>query len=361
MPALGPGAHGQNNGHVSSAERAKLIGLAAYARKAHFQYTQETGVYLLESLVEIPNFLKTTLAPWRRIFAIELDEKAGHLVKGTGTIEIEAVAERLPAGGPGGAGSGGGPGLNLRWIFRSGERMLTDAEVSALLKRGGQPVILPSYGIVALSPERWDSYCAWQKNLAEAPAGGAIPPYLIFSLFNDARLKVTLSTEIEAWRQTVLTPPGTPPPVAGWLRPYQRRGVEWMHHLCEVGCHGLLADEMGLGKTLQVLALLAARPVAGRAEPGRLPGERRAGLARGNREVLPPSGGGHPQGRARFRLPDRDGPLARELHPAAQAPLAPRRGGVRLRGPGRGAVHQESRRQGHADLLCRPGRATAWS
>ncbi len=33
-----------------------------------------------------------------------------------------------------------------------------------------------------------------------------------------------------------------------------------MHHLCDVGCHGLLADEMGLGKTLQVLTLLASRP-----------------------------------------------------------------------------------------------------
>ena len=40
---------------------------------------------------------------------------------------------------------------------------------------------------------------------------------------------------------------------------YQRRGVEWMHHLCEVGCHGLLADEMGLGKLLQVLSLLSIR------------------------------------------------------------------------------------------------------
>jgi SNF2 family DNA or RNA helicase len=48
------------------------------------------------------------------------------------------------------------------------------------------------------------------------------------------------------------------------LRPYQRRGVEWLSHLCDVGCHGLLADEMGLGKTLQVLSLLVARPVADR-------------------------------------------------------------------------------------------------
>ena len=49
-------------------------------------------------------------------------------------IEIEAVAERV-------ASAGGGPehaGLNLRWIFRSGERLLTDAEVKSLLKRGGQ-------------------------------------------------------------------------------------------------------------------------------------------------------------------------------------------------------------------------------
>ena len=34
----------------------------------------------------------------------------------------------------------GHAGLNLRWIFRAGERMLTDTEVNALLKRGGQPV-----------------------------------------------------------------------------------------------------------------------------------------------------------------------------------------------------------------------------
>jgi SNF2 family DNA or RNA helicase len=37
-----------------------------------------------------------------------------------------------------------------------------------------------------------------------------------------------------------------------------------LHHLCDIGCHGLLADEMGLGKTLQVLTLLATRPQADR-------------------------------------------------------------------------------------------------
>ena len=257
-PALGNAAHANGNGHVTSSERAKLIGLAAYARKAHFHYHQDTGLYVLESLVEIPNFLKTTLPAWRRMFTVELDDRAANLLKGTRIIEIEAVAERR-------AGSGGGQdsaGLNLRWIFRAGERMLTDSEVNTLLKRGGSPVILPNLGIVALQGEKWESFSAWRHNIAETHADGTLSPYLIFSLFNDARLKLTLSPEIEAWRQQVLAPPPEPPSLPEILRPYQRRGVEWMAHLCDVGCHGLLADEMGLGKTLQVLTLLATRRVA---------------------------------------------------------------------------------------------------
>ncbi len=264
-PALGPDSHGDGSVHISSGERAKLIGLAAYARKAHFHYKQETGAYLMESLVEIPGFLKTVLPAWRRLFMIELDEQAGNLLKGTRTVEIEAVAERAPEGAGGRAGETAV--LNLRWIFRAGERMLTASEVNALLKRGGQPVILPNFGIVALPPDKWDSYSAWQKNVEETQgansSAGTLSPYMIFSLFSDARLKLTLSPEIDAWRQSVLAPPPAPPALPELLRPYQRRGVEWMHHLGDVGCHGLLADEMGLGKTMQVLALLAARPVSG--------------------------------------------------------------------------------------------------
>ena len=258
--ALGSSVHANGNGHVTTNERAKLIGLAAYARKAHFQYHQESGVYLMESLVEIPNFLKTVLPAWRRIFAVELDDKAANLLKGTREIEVEAVAEAVPTGA--GTNGNGGIGLNLRWIFRSGERMLTDAEVGALIKSGGTPVILPNIGIVALGGEKWSSFSSWRDNLEETHGGGPVSPYLVFSLFNDARLKLSLTPEIEAWRQKVLAAPAEPPALLEVLRPYQRRGVEWMAHLGAVGCHGLLADEMGLGKTLQVIALLAARPVA---------------------------------------------------------------------------------------------------
>ncbi|HEU5081023.1 MAG TPA: DEAD/DEAH box helicase [Opitutaceae bacterium] len=249
-PALGQATHSGGNGHATSSERAKLIGLAAYARKAHFTYNQTTGEYLMESVAEIPNFLKVTLPAWKRLFAIELDDKAENLLKGPRSIEIEAVARRL-----------NGQGLDLRWIFKAGERLLTDDEVELITRSGTSPLILPNVGIVTLPTERLESLRAWQKNVAETHANGPLSPYLIFSLFNDSRLKLTLSPELEAWRQSVLKPSGEPVSMPEILRPYQRRGVEWMHHLCSVGCHGLLADEMGLGKTLQVISLLATRRV----------------------------------------------------------------------------------------------------
>jgi len=257
-PAHGAAAHAPGVPHVSSAERAKLIGLAAYARKAHFAYHTDAGSYTLSSVVEIPNFLKVTLPAWKRLFAVELDEASVRLLRGPLSIEIEAVADRR--GGRGGAAGT----LDLRWIFRAGERLLTDEEVALVTRSGTNPMILPSLGIVTLPAEKLASVAAWQRNVAETHADGSLSPYLIFSLFNDTKLKLTLSPELEAWRQRVLAATCEPPSLPSWLRPYQRRGVEWMSHLCDVGCHGLLADEMGLGKTLQVLSLLASRAVAGR-------------------------------------------------------------------------------------------------
>jgi hypothetical protein len=43
------------------------------------------------------------------------------------------------------------------------------------------------------------------------------------------------------------------------LRPYQRRGVNWLAFLGQTGLGALLADDMGLGKTLQALCAIQAR------------------------------------------------------------------------------------------------------
>ncbi len=240
--------------HMTSGERGKLICLATYARKAHFHYQQESHVYTLDLLKEIPEFVRTVLPVWRRYFTVELDDNVRNLEKGERAIEIEAHADKR-----------NGSGLSLYWIFRAGERMLTDDEVAVLMRRGGAAVVLPGLGIVSVAQPKWESLMRWQRVVEEATqVDGRLPPYLVFSLFNDDRLTLSLGPEVEAWRQSVLAHPTASPSLPEVLRPYQRRGVEWLHHLCAVGCHGLLADEMGLGKTLQVLALLAARPVEGR-------------------------------------------------------------------------------------------------
>lgn len=246
IPALGNTAN-----HPTAAERAKLIALATYARKAHFRYNQSTHAYALDALADIPGFICDFLPHWKKQFAIELDAKVNNIKQGTRAIEIEAVAE-----------SRDGAGLNLRWIFRAGEKLLTDEQAAALLKHGRTPMLMPDLGIVTMTPEKWESYQQWKRNIEDTLVDGEIPAYLIFSLFTDQRIKVTLGTELAIWRQKVLTPPATPPMLPDFLRNYQRRGVEWMHHLCETGCHGLLADEMGLGKTAQVIALLRSRPLA---------------------------------------------------------------------------------------------------
>ncbi|MEI6106799.1 MAG: DEAD/DEAH box helicase [Opitutae bacterium] len=248
IPALG-----NTINHPTAAERAKLIALATYARKAHFRYNQTTHGYALDALADIPGFIRDLLPHWKKQFAIELDVKVDNLKQGARIIEIEAVADRHGEGG-----------LNLRWIFRAGEKLLTAEQAAALLKHGRTPMLLPDLGIVTMSPEKWESYNQWRRNLEENQADGTIPPYLIFSLFNDSRIKVSLGAELDAWRQKVMSPSAAPPALPEFLRQYQRRGVEWMHHLCETGCHGLLADEMGLGKTVQVIALIESRPMTGR-------------------------------------------------------------------------------------------------
>ncbi len=255
IPALG-----NTSVHPSAAERAKLIALATYARKAHFRYNQSTHAYGMEALSDIPGFLNDVLPHWKKHFAIEVDAKVGSLKLGARTIEIEAVAERRSASGANNSGSDVGA-LNLRWIFRAGEKMLTDEQAAEFIKHGRAPMLVPDLGIVSMSPEKWESLLQWRKNLEEADTGGTLPPYLIFSLFNDNRIKVSVGPELEAWRKSVMSPPAQPPPLSDYLRNYQRRGVEWMHHLAETGCHGLLADEMGLGKTAQVIALFKARPM----------------------------------------------------------------------------------------------------
>jgi SNF2 family DNA or RNA helicase len=64
-----------------------------------------------------------------------------------------------------------------------------------------------------------------------------------------------------------LTPLATPVGFIGTLRPYQERGLSWLHFLARLGLGGILADDMGLGKTAQTLSLLLAERAASQEMP----------------------------------------------------------------------------------------------
>lgn len=49
----------------------------------------------------------------------------------------------------------------------------------------------------------------------------------------------------------------------GDLKPYQNRGVQWIHDLYKLGMGGILADDMGLGKTVQTLVFIETLREAG--------------------------------------------------------------------------------------------------
>ncbi len=51
------------------------------------------------------------------------------------------------------------------------------------------------------------------------------------------------------------------------LRPYQQKGMAWLHFMTRLGLGACLADDMGLGKTLQVLALLLLRQEQAKSRP----------------------------------------------------------------------------------------------
>ncbi|BET68400.1 hypothetical protein ASA1KI_33180 [Opitutales bacterium ASA1] len=235
----------------SPMERMKVISLTALAKKSHFHFHAELGAYLLEQIGEIGHFLKVVLPTWERSFKIETDASVNRLKEGVKQVEVEARARRSQ-----------GNGIDLEWVFRTGERMIDGDQVRALRAAKGAPVVIPEVGLVALAPESLESVENWQ-NATASFADGAFPAYLLFSLFNDSRLKLIVSPELEQWRNAVLAPSKDGLALPDFLRPYQKRGVEWLAHLCDHGCHGLLADEMGLGKTVQVISLIAARPIDG--------------------------------------------------------------------------------------------------
>jgi hypothetical protein len=114
-------------------------------------------------------------------------------------------------------------------------------------------------------------------------------------------------------------PDAREPPAAlrATLRPYQRRGFNWLASMASLGLGACLADDMGLGKTIQLLAYLVLRqevaPEDGRpallVAPTSVVGNWERELARFAPTLSVVSHHGGARGRARMDFPQRPGTL----------------------------------------------------
>jgi hypothetical protein len=163
------------------------------------------------------------------------------------------------------AGQGGAlrldQALSFRWEVVLGDRVIDGADFAGLVARR-EPIVRYRGEWVLLDP----------AELRRLPDG--LPQDGL--LEGAAALRAVLTGEHEGVPvvaderlRLVLAALADPPPVEapaglrGTLRPYQARGLAWLHALAALGLGACLADDMGLGKTIQLIAhLLSRRSVA---------------------------------------------------------------------------------------------------
>lgn len=242
---FGPGAIPGDE--LSDEQRQMLFRFNTVAHRSGFTYGKATGAWVLDNIGRIERFVREDLGEWRKRFKLHGEESLDIFRNEQLQVAVDAEAES----------SGDGRSFKLNWRLKAGGHRLLAEEQKLLLKAGGRPVILPGKGVVAYNAAVADFSEDWRAK------DGEVPRYLLLSLFDHAAVgALRLNDDLKAWKDRLLQEPTAPADLPAHLRPYQAKGVAWLRRLCELGAHPLLADEMGLGKTVQVLALLATRPLA---------------------------------------------------------------------------------------------------
>nr|WP_107415647.1 DEAD/DEAH box helicase [Actinacidiphila paucisporea] len=154
--------------------------------------------------------------------------------------------------------------LDFRWRVALGERELTAAELEKLvgthrpIVRLRDQWVVVEAGLVRRLRRRRPPLTAIDAlgaaltgtvevdgERVEVTAGGVLA---------DLRARIA-EPEREPGPPTAPASPGPPEALAGTLRDYQLRGLDWLHRMTSLGLGGCLADDMGLGKTVTLISL----------------------------------------------------------------------------------------------------------
>lgn len=222
----------------------------------------QPDTYTLSSENKVGFFLANTLPLWKRKWEISFSERMNGFIARCDMVEPEITVS-----------SSGEDWLGLELEFKgslSGSPELTRAEVQALLRKGvshqrmasDRILLLPTLAVQQMDEIIRDCQVRQTQN-------GSFQIDKRYSSYLHAALH---GGEWNVQAGVLWHPPArleemeeipVPETVAALMRPYQRRGVNWLHYLARNGFGGILADEMGLGKTLQTLIYLQHRKVTG--------------------------------------------------------------------------------------------------
>ncbi|MEV5651715.1 DEAD/DEAH box helicase [Nocardia sp. NPDC052254] len=104
---------------------------------------------------------------------------------------------------------------------------------------------------------------AWQT-VARGDAGPEVLPPAAHAVADaTATAIVSADRAVRAYRDTERVTRELREPLRATLRPYQARGISWLHQATAEYGGAILADEMGLGKTVQAIGFLIGRAESG--------------------------------------------------------------------------------------------------
>jgi superfamily II DNA or RNA helicase len=161
--------------------------------------------------------------------------------------------------------------LSVRYGFGNASISLEDV---LRARREGITHLETESGLVDVHAPAFNVIAALEGRASEAGRvrlSGAETLRLVLSAGGDVRIEGTAAGRKPLERLLDNAPThesADPVGLAAPLRPYQRKGLDWLSFLSENDLGGLLCDDMGLGKTHQAMALmLGLRAAARRSKP----------------------------------------------------------------------------------------------
>ena len=144
--------------------------------------------------------------------------------------------------------------LQFSWQVAIGDELITPEEFNALVGRAEGLIRFKQQYIYVTA----DDLKRIEKifNTRNEMTAARMLQAALSEEYNSAKISVSPEVKALIKEWTTMKEQDIPNEINATLRPYQKRGYEWMFQNMRLGFGSILADDMGLGKTLQVITLM---------------------------------------------------------------------------------------------------------